>query len=92
MSKVTNVIMTTVPDETNDWEKLPLLGQLNPVDQYAGGKKSMEVDVFMGGYNHLDRAEILKEFRSVKWECLEDAQLIVKEQEDESFTVYFATE
>lgn len=90
MSVVTNVIMVTLPGDTEGWKELPLLGQLRQVDGMAGGSKCMECDVFMAAYNYLDHDEILSEFRSVKWESEEEAQIMMKGQEDESFTIYFA--
>ena len=90
MSVVSNVIMVTLPDDTKDWEEMPILRNLVQVDQRAGGSKCMECDVFMAAYNHLDHTEILREFRSVGWECEEEAQLMIKGQNDEAFTIHFA--
>ena len=90
MSNVSNVIMVTLPDDTGSWREMSPLDRLVQVDQLAGGPKCMECDVFMAAYNYLDRDEIIRVFKSVEWECPEEAQLMVKGQDDEQFTIYSA--
>ena len=61
---------------------------LKRVDQHAGGDKNMEVDVYMGAFNWLSTSELLEKFNSIEWKWPGHVQLMICEQDDDSFTVY----
>jgi hypothetical protein len=90
MSLVTNVIMTTGIEETKLWQTLPLMGKLKQVDQYAGGSKAMECDVYLAAYNYLNHEKLLAEFWSVAWDSPDETWLMIKKQDDDGFTIYSA--
>lgn len=62
--------------------------KLNKVDQYAGGGKKVQCDVFMAAINYLNIPLFVEHFYSVKWSYPELVQLMIKDEHDEKFTIY----
>lgn len=60
------------------------------VDGASGGNKCMQANVFLCAVNYLDILELVRVFRSVQWESPESAQLFIKDEHDDAFTVYSA--
>jgi hypothetical protein len=83
-------------DQLNKWiddwlfnrygERFP--PQLLPVHQHAGGGKHMQCNVFMAAINGFDIPGFVKAFRAIPWDSPECAQLLVKDEHDDRFTIY----
>jgi hypothetical protein len=54
---------------------------------WYGGSKSLECELYLGAFNHLDLDEFIKHVRTISWRVPECVQIIVKEQEDMKFTI-----
>ena len=54
---------------------------------WYGGSKSLEAELYLGAFNHLDLDEFIKHVRTISWRFPESVQIIVKEQEDMKFTI-----
>lgn len=67
-----------------DWLKLV------KVDQHAGGNKAIQCDIFLAAINYLDIDGFVAAFRSIRWHMPECAQLMIKDEHDDLFTVYTA--
>lgn len=61
---------------------------LRRLDHLAGGNRRMQADVFGVSVNYCDTEAVIEKFRSIAWEYPERAQLLVKEEDDDRFTVY----
>lgn len=89
MSVVTNVILSTglvdtgPVEEINEWLRSKGKGELKKVDRYAGGNKSMEVDVYLGAFNHLDTAAFQPLVKALHWAWKEEFLLICQTECDE---------
>lgn len=104
MSHVTDIILVTSIDDGGIEDAHPntdLLnmylerqnkGKLLKIDNYAGGRKAMQCDVFMAAVNHLDMREFIEEFHKISWECKELVQLFLKDEEDDRFAEYIPHE
>ena len=102
MSYVTDIILVTMIDDGAELEDTqPNADQLsrylsvnhggaclNKMDAYAGGNKAMQCDVFMGAVRSMDAAIFIEAFKAIEWEFPECAQLFIKEENDDCFTVH----
>ncbi|MEA9414460.1 hypothetical protein [Flavobacterium sp. PL02] len=100
MSKVTNVIilLSCSEDESRIINELSLFeykkdsffiiksieDKILP-NYWYGGTKGFEASVLIGAYNYLNIRDLISYMRNIKWEYIEDVQLLYKEQEDEVF-------
>ena len=55
---------------------------------WYGGTKMLETPLFIGAFNHLVLEDLIVWLKGIKWEEPENVQLIVKEQEDDRFSIY----
>ena len=97
MSNVTNVILhISILEEGQEDEPILPIGELNKcledlhtsfsrVDQYAGGGKVFEAEVFMAAFNHTPTAEIVRLVKIQSWKYPQDVQLFIMEQEEDRF-------
>jgi hypothetical protein len=60
------------------------------VDHIGGGNKAIESDMYIGAVNYLIKEDLVAVFRSIKWERPESAQLIIREQDEDKYSVYSA--
>ena len=102
MSVVTDMILVTAIDDGGGEDKHPNADRLNAwireahgptealkkVDQHAGGNKAVQCDVFVGAINYLDEKGLIAAFRGVQWESPDCAQLMLKGEQKDRFTVY----
>ncbi len=102
MSVVTNIILvTTIEDGAKRDDEYPNVDALNSffkkdygnisllkVDEYAGGSKAMECDVFMAVINHLDLQEFMEHFNKIKGDEPNSVQLFIKQEDDYAFELY----
>lgn len=96
MSLVTNVILCAEPGEEqvtlemiNEFlDKDDCVGKrgFSHINDFAGGTKRLEADVYVGAFNYLQLEKLKEHIRSLPWEDIATVQLFVKEQDDESFT------
>jgi len=84
MSVVTDIILVTAIEDGAYRPSFDLV----KVDQYAGGGKAVQCDVFMSAVNYLVLEDLLDWFKSVRWEYPEQVQLFVKGEHDDKFAVY----
>jgi hypothetical protein len=100
MSHVASVMLITSGIEHNYREGGWLVDKLNhylvekhdrslkQVDQYAGGDKGFQARVYMAGINYLDIPEFVDLFCSIPWELPFMATLLIRDEHDDTFTVY----
>ena len=102
MSHVTDIILTTMLQDGSTFDDdHPNVDQLNQylienrggwtlvkVNEYAGGGKAMQCDLFIAAINHLDIPAFLDAFYRINWEAPEYVQLMMKDEHDERFKVY----
>lgn len=62
------------------------------VQEMAGGNKVMQCNVFAGAINHLDAAALVECFANIDWEYPEKAQLLLKGEQENTFTSHILTE
>jgi len=102
MSKVTNLILATSLSEDppyliEEFKKFKVNGlpfNLVSVDNetfpgtWYGGTKKLEINLFIGAYNHLNLSEFIYFMKNeINWEVPDSVQLIVKEQDDLKFRI-----
>lgn len=77
MSYVTNVVLITgMLDDVTVYEYFNKKGiVLAQVDEYAGGSKSMEQNVYIGAFNHMDTENLVQNFKTARWKWPEEAFL-----------------
>ncbi len=105
MSHVTDILLCTSIDDGgisqdehpnfhlfNDWligrYKRPII--FKQINQFAGGGKAMQCDVFCAAINFCDIPELVEHFRLINWEHPECAQLFIKDENDDKFVVFNA--
>lgn len=69
--------------------------EIGPADQDAspcltGGLKFFEHPTYLAAFNHIDVDELKRMFAEEKWKFPGDAQLMVCDQDEDSYTVYTA--
>lgn len=76
-------------DALSDWLAEHYNGcRLVQFDGLAGGNKAMQANVFGTAINYCDIPALVAAFRAIKWEYPESAQLLVKDEHDDTFTMY----
>lgn len=99
MSVVTNVILCVPAGEhaasmkhVNDYlgklEDRPTQLKLFP-EGAEGGTKYLEVELWIGAFNHLDVQSFIDAVSSAPWEDPEIVQLLIQEQDEDVFTDRF---
>lgn len=100
MSVVTDIILITFIEDgsgENEHLNVDLLNkylldhyrcELVKVDNYAGGNKCMQCDVFIGAINYLDIDNFINQINKISWEHPESLQFLLQKEEDEYFTAY----
>lgn len=103
MSVVTDIILTTAVDDgaeredehpnadkLNAWleELTGRPGCLVKVDQLGNGNKAMQCDVFVCAINYLPYDDFVEAFRAIQWERPGSANLSLKGEDDDGFTLY----
>jgi len=58
------------------------------VDDFAGGGKAIQCDLFIAAINHLNISEFLEEFYQIEWEAPEYIRLMLKDEQEERFSIY----
>ena len=99
MSYVADVILTmSLLEETgrddrcmaveaiNVWLEEQGKGELKQVDDFAGGRKSIQAMVFMGAFNYLCIPEFVAAVGAAPWQDEERVQLFIKNEEENIFT------
>ncbi len=92
MSHVTDVILSVSIDEDisaiQEYLRLKHSGQnLIQVDNYAGGGKAVQQDIWMGAFNYLDMCRLEEVFQSMLIKDPECAQLMLKDEHQDLFRV-----
>ena len=54
---------------------------------WYGGSKFLTTPLFVGAYNYLDTAGLIKHLKSVNWKSPEDVQLFLKRDESNKFEI-----
>jgi hypothetical protein len=75
-------------DRLNAYLRLGEYGTLQRVEDYAGGTKVMDCNVWLGGFNFLNLISFLSAFDAIPWEYPEDILLLVKREGEVTFTQY----
>jgi hypothetical protein len=95
MSLVTNVICVSLGEEQkyqefNKWLIERTGQQLNDMSDHVGGSKSFEANFYAAAFNYLPVGNFIKEWKRIfsTARFIDDAQLFIKEQNDEKFHVY----
>ena len=93
MSKVTDVILTTLADESAaiaalntkvaEKHECPVFSDMSY--QNTAGDKHMQCSVYLGAFNYLDMAEFTALLRSLGWDAPEYVQLFAKEENEDTF-------
>src|SRR5215218_2926506 len=102
MSVVTNVLLSIGLNGAGEEDPNPYTAALNaffPPGQglvnadavperpgWYGGTKYLEVDLYVGAFNHLDRRAFVTHLRGIAWEHPEDVQLLICAQDDLIFS------
>jgi len=58
------------------------------VDQFTGGPKDFEADLYLATTNGRDVDEVITKFKKLIWQSPEDVQLMVQDQEEDRFTIH----
>jgi hypothetical protein len=96
MSNVTDIIFSTACgenkkfiNELNQYLEKHHNRELEKVDQYAGGDRHMQREIYMAAINYLNVESFLDIFNSTKsdnqHQCI---QLLLKDEHDEKFTLH----
>lgn len=90
MSVVTSVLLCTgINDygifDVNKWLVDSGNWVLEQINEYAGGRKSMQQDVYAGAYNYFDLDSFIAAVKTSRWEHPDDVQLLVNREEDDRF-------
>ena len=87
MSNVSNVILTV----SLDVDITPIQEYLKSMDRHEqqltravdpNNYKSLEVDIYVGGFNYLPKKELIKAFKNIDLEYHDLAHLSIYDQED----------
>ncbi|WP_159267440.1 hypothetical protein [Zhongshania aliphaticivorans] len=78
-------------DTLNDYLYTHYQGsRLQCVDAHSGGNKSLSCNVFIAAIDYLNVDEFIALFYQVAWDKPEQAQLMIKTDDQPSFTLYQA--
>ncbi len=83
MSAVTNLIFVASCMSDEDVKPFADKYSFVKVDDYAGGPKAMEADVYLAAHNYLDEQPLLEDFNQLP-DC-EYYQILIKRQEEDFF-------
>ena len=108
MSRVTDIILITAIEDGAECEgEHPNADRLSAfirenhykvgvpllqVHEIAGGNKYMQCSVFAGAINHLNADAVVECFANIDWEYPECAQLLLKGEQENTFTSHTITE
>ena len=67
--------------KANDWP------QLVEISDHAGGNKAMQCEVWAAAINYFDIEGFSKMVHAAQWESPESVQLLIKDEEDDSFVL-----
>jgi hypothetical protein len=96
MSVVTGVIITCDLGEEDGDDNFPAInfvneylererkGKLNHLNEYAGGFKAWQMDVFGGAFNYLDHSAFADVLRSAPWREPDNVTLLIHGENDEA--------
>lgn len=96
VSHVTNVvILCSLGEQYQEDGPIPAIEHihktlgLRPLKRIenVGGDMALEAMLWVGAYNYLDLSGFLLAFDTAPWFAIEDAQLLVQEQNDVRFTM-----
>ncbi len=99
MSYVSNVILSfsimencskRVDDVESYFKNLETRGFVDISESSSavyGGTKCLETPLLVGAFNYLNFEDFTSHLQAIQWESPEDVQLIVKDQEDERFSM-----
>jgi hypothetical protein len=95
MSHVTDIILVTMIEDSegvaqlNAWlEANHGFPHLKEISDHAGGNKGVQADVWMAAINYMDIPAFVAAFKAAPWQFPECAQLMLKDEHEERFTVY----
>ena len=92
MSHVTDIIVIVMVDENIEllqkYLKKVYKCTLKQVDDYAGGNKAVQADIYMTAINAFIIPVFYQEFLKLKLEFPESAQLLIKDEHDDKFTLF----
>ena len=102
MSVVTNVVLSIGMNDAGEDDPNPYTARINaffPDEQglvnadavpdrrgWYGGTKYLEVELYIGAFNHLDLRAFVTHLRGIAWEHPADVQLLICAQEDFIFS------
>lgn len=72
----------------NSWLKENGRGILANLDEHAGGGKAMQACVYGGAFNFLKIDEFIKVVKEQPWRARGNVQLLVKGEDEKSFTIH----
>jgi hypothetical protein len=93
MSTVTNVIITASCGEDGidslnaSLKSITNSGIFVEVSDYTVGTKAFEANIYLGAFNGLDLDGLTELVRKTKWKYPQDILVLVKEHEDNLFSV-----
>lgn len=99
MSHVADVIITlSVTEETDEGAPIPGIqeinrylsskgkGELEKVDGYAGGRKALQAEVWMGAFNYLEIPEFVATVAAQHWQDRDAVQVFIKDEHEDVFS------
>jgi hypothetical protein len=75
-------------DNINSWIKENSTGILKNLNMHAGGSKSMQACVYGGAFNYLKVDKFIQVVKNQSWENREHVQLLLKNEEEDHFTMH----
>lgn len=92
MSHVADVVLLTFLDdggmkEVQDWFETNGWPRLVRISYRAGGDKAMQHDIWAAAINYFDIEGLAAAVRAAHWEWPESVQLLVKDENEECFTL-----
>ena len=100
MSHVTDIILVTAIDDygaenlCRNLIKIEKMFSIDEcfvkVDKLSGGNRAMQCDCFLAAMRNLDIEKFLKEFHKIYWEYPECAQLMLKDEDEDLFTIHYS--
>ena len=69
-------------------EGFPPFNRTNNDHAWSGGNKSMQCEIWAGAFNHFRTTDFLSAFFAIPWESPNDLQVMVMEEDDNTFTIH----
>jgi len=66
-------------------EEYEAFGTFKEIGQYAGGKKHIETPLYAAAFNYFPIKEFMYFVFSLNWECPDDVQIFIEDQEEDRF-------